>query len=50
MSERDESIIRGQTLLMLTRNQGKAYINQRVIKRFLRCIFVMKEIQLKLFR
>jgi len=50
MSERDEAIIRGQTLLMLTRNQGKAYIYQRVLKRFLRCIFVTKEIQLKLFR
>ena len=50
MIERDESIIREQTLLMLARNQGKTYIHQRVLKRFLRCIFVTKEMQLKLFR
>jgi len=50
MSERDESIIRGQTILMLTRNQSKAHIHQRVLKRFMRCILIAKEMQLKLFR
>ena len=50
MSEHDESIMRGQTLLMFTRNQGKAYIYQRVLKRFMKCIFIAKEMQLKLLR
>jgi len=37
-SEQEEALVRSQTMLMLDRNQGKAHITKRVIKRFLGCI------------
>jgi len=38
VSELQESVVRSQTILMFTRNQGKAQIIKRVMKRFLKCI------------
>jgi len=38
LSEREEALIRSQTMLMLDRNQGKHHIHERVMKRFQRCI------------
>lgn len=49
MSEHNESIIRQQALLMFTRNQGREYVNKRVMKRFMRCIRIAKDVQLKIF-
>ena len=37
-SEQEEALVRSQTMLMIDRNQGKAHIVRRVIKRFLGCI------------
>lgn len=36
--EQEEALVRSQTMLMLDRNQGKAHIIERVLKRFLGCI------------
>ena len=36
--EQEEALVRSQTMLMLDRNQGKAHIIRKVIKRFLGCI------------
>ena len=38
MKEQEEALVRSQTMLMIDRNQGKAHIIKRVIKRFLGCI------------
>ena len=38
MSEKEESIIRGQAIIMLERNRNKHYIIKKVMKRFIRCI------------
>ena len=38
MSERQESIIRSQAILMMYRNQGNKYIVKKIINRFLKCI------------
>jgi len=38
MSELEESFVRSQALLMMSRNQGKTYIVKRVVKRFLKCL------------
>ena len=38
MSELEESIVRSQALLMMSRNQGKSNIVKRIIKRFLQCL------------
>jgi len=38
MSEAQESVIRSQAMLMIYRNQGKAKIIQRIVKRFLQCL------------
>ena len=38
LSEKEESLIRSQTMLMLDRNQGNHHIHKRVMKRFLHCI------------
>ena len=38
MKEQEEALVRSQTMLMLDRNQGKAHIIERVLKRFLGCI------------
>jgi len=38
MKEQEEALVRSQTMLMLDRNQGKAHIVRRVLKRFLGCI------------
>ena len=48
MNEKQESIIRQQTVLMILRNQGKEYVNQRIVKRFLRCIGKSTSLVLKL--
>ena len=36
--EQEEALVRSQTMLMIDRNQGKAHIIKRVIKRFLGCV------------
>ncbi len=38
LKEQEEALVRSQTMLMLDRNQGKAHIIKRVLKRFLGCI------------
>ena len=38
MSELEESVVRSQALLMMSRNQGKTFIVKRIMKRFLRCL------------
>ena len=38
MSERQESIIRSQAILMMYRNHGNKHIDKRIINRFLKCI------------
>jgi hypothetical protein len=38
MSEREESAVRSQAILMIARNYDKPHIIERVIKRFLRCM------------
>ena len=38
LKEQEEALVRSQTMLMLDRNQGKAHIIERVLKRFLGCI------------
>ncbi len=38
MSELEESVVRSQALLMMSRNQGKTHIVKRVVKRFLKCL------------
>ena len=44
MSELQESIVRGQTILIINRNPGKTYIWKRVYNRFMRCINISKKI------
>ena len=46
VSEQEEALVRSQTMLMLDRNQGKAHIMKRVIKRFLGCIRHQKVVYL----
>ena len=38
MSELEESVVRSQALLMMSRNQGKTLIVKKIIKRFLQCL------------
>jgi hypothetical protein len=38
MSEREESVLRSQTILLMTRNYEKSYVIKRVLKRFMSCI------------
>ena len=38
LSEKEEALIRSQTMLMLDRNVGNQHIHKRVMKRFQRCI------------
>ena len=38
MSEREESIIRNQVILMIARNLGKEKVTKRILKRFFKCI------------
>ena len=38
MSERQESLVREQTILLLSRNWNKQHIVHRIIKRFKRCL------------
>jgi|TARA_R100000808_G_C2069405_1_gene97539 hypothetical protein len=38
MSERQESIIRSQAILMFARNRGNKKIHKRIIARFAKCI------------
>ena len=38
MTEKEESTVRSQTILMIQRNIGKPYISKRVLKRFTRCV------------
>ena len=38
MSEQQESLKRGQALVMLARNQGNGKATKRIIKQFLKCI------------
>ena len=38
MSELEESVVRSQTILMLSRNHSKKHIVKRVLKRFIKCI------------
>ena len=38
MSEREESAVRSQAILMLARNQGRGYVIKRVLKRFMSCV------------
>ena len=40
MSESQESIVRGQALLLMARNYNKQHIIQRVIKRFMKCLIL----------
>jgi hypothetical protein len=38
MSERQESLIREQTILLWNRNLEKQYMFKKIIKRYLRCL------------
>lgn len=38
LSEKEEALVRSQTMLMLNRNQGNHHIHKRVMKRFQRCV------------
>ncbi len=38
MTEAKESLIRGQALLMMSRNYGNLYMANKILKRFMRCI------------
>jgi len=38
MSERQESIVRSQAILMFARNHNKRHIIRRVTRRFLKCL------------
>tara|TARA_B100000073_G_scaffold13107_1_gene10856 strand:+ start:345 stop:482 length:138 start_codon:yes stop_codon:yes gene_type:complete len=38
MSEREESLVREQTILLLNRNYDKQHIVHRILKRFKRCL------------
>ena len=38
MSEREESVVRSQAILMMARNHDKGHVIKRVLKRFLRCL------------
>tara|TARA_R100000458_G_C8191541_1_gene185087 strand:+ start:595 stop:756 length:162 start_codon:yes stop_codon:yes gene_type:complete len=38
MSEKEETIIRGQAILMIARNVGKEKVTKRILKRFFKCI------------
>ena len=38
MSEREESAVRSQTILLMMRNHSKPHIIKRVVKRFLKCM------------
>jgi len=38
MSEREESVVRSQTILMITRNYDKVKVVKRILKRFVECI------------
>ena len=38
MSELQESLVRGQTILLLNRNFNRQYICKRILKRFKRCL------------
>ncbi len=48
MSEQQEALLRQQTILMISRNQGKEYANKRIIKRFMKCIRVSYDMQLQI--
>ncbi len=38
MSEKEESVLRNQTILMIARNYNKPKVIKRVLKRFKKCI------------
>jgi hypothetical protein len=38
MSEQQESLIRGQSVLMLARNRGRNNIRNKILTKFLKCI------------
>jgi len=38
MSEREESLVREQTILLWNRNLEKQYMFKKIIKRFMRCL------------
>jgi len=38
MSELQESIVRSQAILMMSRNNTKNYIIKKVLQRFMKCI------------
>ena len=44
MSELEESIVRGQAMLMWNRNPGKTHMWKRVYNRFMKCINISKKI------
>ena len=48
MTEQQEAIIRQKVLLLISRNYGKAYIENKVFKRFIKCLSNKFELRLKL--
>ena len=40
VSEREETVVRSQAILMILRNSGKNKVIKRVVKRFMKCITV----------
>ena len=38
MSERQESLVREQTILLLSRNWNKQHMLKRILKRYMRCL------------
>ena len=52
MNEKKEAIIRQQALLMISRNLGKEYIFQKILRRFMVCILYSKKLpfQINLFK
>jgi len=38
MSEREESVLRSQAILMIARNYEKHHVIKRVLKRFKKCL------------
>ena len=40
LSEKEEALVRSQTMLMLDRNVGKHHISKRVLQRFKKCMAI----------
>ena len=48
MTEQQEAIIRQKALLLISRNYGKTYIENKIFKRLIKCLGNKFELQLKI--